>query len=177
MAVAQRIYAEALLEAAREKNALEDVRDEFDAFTAAVAASSELEELLRNPQIDPEARRAALDAVLTSAAEPFRNFVLLLTEKGRIGELQEIHAEWTRLLAAAERVLELELTTAVELSEGDAAEIVGRIERAAGRRVEASRHVDPELIGGLVLQAGSLRVDGSVRGRLQTLRTELLAAG
>lgn len=177
MAVAQRIYAEALLQASRERDALEQVRDEFDGFTAAVAASPELDELLRNPQIDPEARRAALDAVLGAASEPFRNFVLLLAEKGRIGELQEIHAEWTRLLAAAERVLELELTTAVELSNAEAAEIVSKIERAAGRRVEAARHVDPELIGGLVLQAGSLRVDGSVRGRLQALRTELLAAG
>jgi F-type H+-transporting ATPase subunit delta len=70
-------------------------------------------------------------------------------------------------------VLELELTTAVELTDEEAAKILGEIERAAGRKVEANRKVDPELIGGLVLQAGSVRLDASVRGRLEQLREQL----
>ena len=85
-----------------------------------------------------------------------------------------MHEEWERLLAEEERVLAVELTTAVELSDDEAREIVERIQEAAGRRVEASRSVDAELIGGLVLQAGSRRVDASVRGRLNQLREELL---
>jgi len=100
-----------------------------------------------------------------------------VAEKGRAAELEEIHDEWERLLAAEERVLELELTTAVKLTDEQAAAIVARIEQAAGRKVEARRAVDPDLIGGLVLQAGSLRLDGSVRGRLDGLRDELLARG
>ena len=72
-------------------------------------------------------------------------------------------------------MLAVELTTAVELSDEAAADLVRRIEQAAGRRVEATRHVDPDLIGGLVLQAGSVRLDGSVRGRLESLRKDLLA--
>jgi F-type H+-transporting ATPase subunit delta len=103
--------------------------------------------------------------VLEGADASFRNFVLLVAEKGRIDELPEIHEEWERLLAAEERILSVELTTAVELTDEEAAEIVQRIEEAAGRRVEATRKVEPDLIGGLVLRAGSMRVDGSVRGR------------
>jgi F-type H+-transporting ATPase subunit delta len=68
----------------------------------------------------------------------------------------------------------VELTTAVELSDEEAGEIVAQIERAAGRKVEAARRVDPDLIGGLVLQIGSRRVDASVRGRLERLRRDLL---
>jgi F-type H+-transporting ATPase subunit delta len=177
VAVAHRIYAEALLQAAKEKDRLERVRDEFGAFAAAFRESDELADLLRNPQVDPEAKRAALEAVLAGADEIFLNFVRLVAEKNRIGELDEIHAEWERLLAAEERVLAVELTTAIELSDEEAAELVRKIEAAAGRRVEATRHIDPDLIGGLVLQAGSLRVDGSVRGRLDGLREELLARG
>jgi F-type H+-transporting ATPase subunit delta len=176
MAVAHRIYAEALLEAAKEKHGLDAVRGDFAALAAAVEESDELAEFLRNPQVDPGARRAGLEAVLEGADETFRNFVLLLAEKGRVAELVEIHEEWERLLLAEERVLAVELTTAVELSDDEAAEIVGQIEAAAGRRVDATRRVDSDLIGGLVLQAGSLRLDGSVRGRLDTLRQELLAA-
>jgi F-type H+-transporting ATPase subunit delta len=176
MAIAHRIYAEALLEAAKEKGRVDRVRDEFDAFAAALEESEELAELLRNPQIEPETKRAALETALGEADEIFVNFLRLVAEKNRIGEVEEIHEEWQRLLAAEERVLAVELTTAVELSDEEAAEIVRKIESAAGRRVEATRHVDPELIGGLVLQAGSVRVDGTVRGRLDDLREELLAA-
>lgn len=175
MAVAHRIYAEALLAAAKEKRRLELVRDQFAALAAALAESNELADLLRNPQLEPAAKRDALEAALGDADELVRNFVRLVAEKDRIGELDEIYREWERLLAAEERVLEVELTTAVELSDVEAAEIVRKIEQAAGRRVEATRRVDPDLIGGLVLQAGSLRVDGSVRGRLEGLRQELLA--
>ena len=51
--------------------------------------------------------------------------------------------------------------------------MIGQIEKASGRKVDATQRVDPELIGGLVLQAGSMRLDASVRGRLDRLRTEL----
>ena len=70
--------------------------------------------------------------------------------------------------------MQVELTTAHELSDEDAAAIVKRIEESSGRRVEATRRVDPSLVGGVILQAGSLRVDASVRGRLERLRRELI---
>lgn len=170
-----RIYAEALLRAAKEKESLDGVRDQFAAFAHALDGSPELTDLLRNPQFEAGAKRDVLEAVLGDADESFRSFVGLVAEKNRAGELAEIFHEWERLLAAEERVLTVELTTAVELSDEEAAEIVSRIEAAAGKRVEATREVDPDLIGGLVLQAGSMRVDGSVRGRLEGLRHELLA--
>ena len=72
-------------------------------------------------------------------------------------------------------MLELELTTAVELSDEEAGRVVDQIEQASGRRVEATRSVDPDLIGGIVIQAGSQRLDASVRGRLEQLRQELTA--
>lgn len=177
MGVAHRIYAEALLEAAKESKSLDTVRDEFSTFVGAIEASPDLAALLRNPQIEPASKRDALGDVLTGSTEIFRNFVMLVAEKGRSGELEEIYTEWERLLAAEERVIAVELTTAVELSDTEAAAIVKQIEDATGRKVEATRSVDPDLIGGLVVQAGSLRLDGSVRGRLNGLREELLAAG
>ena len=174
MAVVHRIYAQALLDAAHEQDSLPVVRDEFAQFAAALRESDELAALLRNPQVDSRAKGDVLDAVLAGADEAFRNFVHLLVDKNRIGQVLEIYGEWERLLAAEERILEVELTTAVELSDKEAAEIVAQIEAAAGRKVEASRNVDPDLIGGLILQAGSRRVDASVRGRLNDLREELL---
>src|ERR671924_877265 len=173
MAVAHRIYARALFDAAKEEGRLERVREEFGDFVTAIAEVPELRELLRNPQVDPRARAAALDDVLGDADELLRNFLRLLSEKGRSAQIEEIHAEFERLAAAEERRLEVELTTARELSDKEEKEIIEQIEGASGRKVEATRRVDPDLIGGLVLQVGSLRLDSSVRGRLNGLRKEL----
>ena len=175
MAVAHRVYAEALLAAAGEKGRLAEVREELADFVAAVQSSAELRGLLRNPQIEPHVKRDALEGALGDADELVRNFLLLVAEKGRITEIQEIQAELERLIAREARVLELELTTAVELSDEEAARVVRQIEDASGRRVEASRRVDPSIIGGIVVQAGSQRLDASVRGRLNQLRQELTA--
>lgn len=173
MAVAHRIYAKALFEAAKEKGRLPQVRQEFADFAEAVASSPDLRNLLRNPQIDVRAKQAGLDALFGDEDVTFRNFLRLTAAKGRLGQIDEIHREFERLVANEERVLEVELTTAYELSDAEANEIIDQIARASGRRVEANRSVDPSLIGGIVLQAGSFRADASVRGRLNTLRHEL----
>ncbi len=174
MAVAHRVYAEALLEAARDKDSIAPVRDDFDAFAAALGESEELRGFLRNPQIETETKLGALDDLLSGANQLFLNFVHLLAEKGRIAEVEDVHEEFGRLLAREERLLELELTTAVELSDEEAAKVVEQFEEASGRRVVATRTVDPDIIGGLVVQAGSVRADASVRGRLDQLREELI---
>jgi F-type H+-transporting ATPase subunit delta len=175
MAVAHRVYAEALLEAAGEKGRLAEVREDLAAFADAVESADELRSFLRNPQIEPHVKREVLAELLADADELVRNFLLLLAEKGRIAEIDEVHSEFERLIAQEARILELELTTAVELSDEEAAQLVRRIEDAAGRRVEATRRVDPGIIGGIVVQAGSRRLDASVRGRLNRLRQELTA--
>ena len=174
MAVAHRVYAEALLAAAKEADSLARVREDLGDFVSAVEESAELRNFLRNPQIEPGVKRRALESLLEGGDEHFLNFVRLLAEKNRIGEVAHVHREFERLIAAEERVLELELTTAIELSDEEAQGIVEEIEKSAGRKVEATRKVDPDVIGGLVLQAGSLQVDGSVQGRLNDLREELL---
>jgi F-type H+-transporting ATPase subunit delta len=175
VAVAHRVYAEALLEAARDEKRLDPVRGQFDEFAAAVAGSDDLRRFLRNPQLEPQAKLTTLEDLLEGSDEIFLNFIRLLVEKDRIAEVEDVHEEWTRLLARQERILELELQTAVELDDEEAAKVVEQIENASGRKVVASRTVDPDLIGGLVVQAGSVRLDASVRGRLDQLREELLA--
>lgn len=168
------MYAEALFQAAKERGRLAEVREQFADLAAAADDVPELRAVLRNPQLDPKTKAAVLEQILGEADELLRNFVLLTVEKGRSGELEEMQRELERLAAREERRLRVELTTAYELSEDDARGILQQIERASGRKVDATRRVDPSLIGGLVLQAGSLRVDASVRGRLDRLRRELV---
>lgn len=174
MAVAQRMYARALLEAADERGRLDDVAEQLSDFVTSIREVPELRELLRNPQVDPRAKASVLEAILGEADEQVRNFLRLLAERGRAAEIEDVHREFERLLAERQGQIEVELTTAQELSEEHAARIVGEIESAVGRKVEAKRTVDPSLLGGIVLQAGSMRADASVRGRLDRMRRELV---
>ena len=176
MAVVARTYARALFEAARERGRIDEVREELASFLEAVEEVPELRAVILNPELDPPEKAAALEAVLAEADELLRNFVRVVSEKGRAPMLDEIGREYELLVAAEEKILSVELTTAYELSDDEAAAIVKQIEDASGRRVEAERTVDPNLIGGLVLKAGSLEVDSSVRGRLDRLRRELAHA-
>jgi len=176
VAVAHRVYAQALLEAVRDAGRIAEAREEFGDFVAALEGSEELRTFLRNPQVESRTKAEALSDLLGGADDAVRNLLFLLVEKGRIGEVENVHGEFERLLAAEERVLELDLITAVELSDEEAERIVGQIEQASGRRVSATRSVDPDLIGGIIVQAGSRRIDASVRGRLNQLREELTAA-
>jgi F-type H+-transporting ATPase subunit delta len=134
----------------------------------------ELHALLTNPQLDPRVTVGALEDLLGEADVLVRNFLLLVAEKGRMAELDETRREFEVLVARQQGRLEVELTTAYELSDEEARDIVGQIERSSGRTVEVTRKVDPELIGGIILQAGSMRADSSVRGRLARLRHELV---
>jgi F-type H+-transporting ATPase subunit delta len=133
----------------------------------------ELAALLVNPESDSRLKSEVLEGVLAGGDELVRNFARLLVEKGRAGEIREIADEFETLVDAGRNVLDVELTTAYELSDAEFDGIVGRIATASGRDVHATRVVDPDLIGGLVLQAGSMRLDASVRGRLERLRQQL----
>ena len=143
-------------------------------FAKAIEATPELRQVLRNPQLEPQAKAGILADLVGDDDVLVRNFLQLVAEKGRAGEIEEIAQEFDRLVAREERRLTVELITARELSDAEAGEILGQIEQAAGRKVEATRSVDPGLIGGFVLQAGSYRADASIRGRLERLRHELV---
>jgi F-type H+-transporting ATPase subunit delta len=173
MAVAERLYAKALFEAAEDSGRVVAVQRDLGEFADAVEASPELSAFLANPQVDPAAKVGVLGELSEGSDELVNNFLRLIAAKGRAGQIPGIRDEFQALVDRAQGRVAVELTTAFELSDDEAASIVAQIEQSSGRKVEATRKVDPELVGGMILQAGSLRVDASVRGRLERLRHEL----
>ena len=168
-----RTYARALFDAAKERGRLREAHEEFTDFVESAREVPELRALLENPEIDQRSKQAALGELLAGGEELVRNFLLVLVEKGRATQIEEILRELDALVAAEERRLEVVLTTAYELDDDEAKEILAQIEQQTGRQIEATRRVDPALIGGFVLQAGSMRADASVRGRFERLRQEI----
>jgi F-type H+-transporting ATPase subunit delta len=149
------------------------VREDLDDIAAALGEVPELADVLSNPETEASVKADVLAQIVGGADELVSNFLRLLVEKGRASEVRSIAAELDSLVDAQEGILDVELTTAHQLSEDEFGSILGRIEKASGRKIQATRSVDPDLIGGIVLQAGSMRLDASVRGRLERLRQEL----
>ena len=141
MAVAQRMYARALYGAAQDAGRVDAVASELAAIAGAMGEVPELRAFLRNPQIEPAGKAAVLGEVAAGADELVRNFVRLVAEKGRAGELPEISVELDALVAQAQNRLAVELTTAHELSEDDARSIVAGDREGIGahRRGDAQR--------------------------------------
>ena len=173
MAAAQRIYARALFQAAQGQDRVNAVDRDFGAFAEALDGSPELAAFLGNPQVETAAKIDVVGQLAEGGDDFVRNTLRLLAEKGRGGEIAQVYVEFRRFVDRAQGRVTVELTTAHELTDNEARNIVAQIEQSSGRTVEATRTVDPSLIGGMILQAGSLRVDASVRGRLERLRREL----
>ena len=163
-----RIYAPgAFRRRARTQGALAAVRDELDDFVETLKTCPSSTPCCATRSSTRAPRRRLLEDLLGRRDELVRNFLLLVVEKGRARRDRRTSrasssASWRR----EQGILDVELTTAFELDRRRGSSIVGQIQQASGRKVEATRSVDPDLIGGLVLQAGSMRVDASVRGRL-----------
>jgi len=177
MSVADRVYARALYDAALERGNVAEVQEQLAAVAEAMAEVPQLRSVIGNPQIDAGSKAAVLEAAAGKPDELVSNFLKLVAEKGRAGSIESIRVELDRIIAQAAGQLNVTLTTAYELSDAEARDIVARIEKASGRKVEATRKVDPDLIGGIVLEAGSLRADATVRGRLDRLALDLNARG
>jgi F-type H+-transporting ATPase subunit delta len=152
------------------------VQSDLHELRSAFPDAPDLGALLENPEVDSRVKADVLERVAAGADPLVVNFLKLLAEKGRAAEIDDVVEELDALVAAEQRVLDVELTTAHDLSDEEFGRILGRIEAASGRKVQAERKVDPDLIGGIVLQAGSMRLDASVRGRLERLRHDLTHA-
>lgn len=171
-----RVYAQALFDAAREAGVVEPVRRELGDFVAALAASTSLRSVLADPQIDVSAKSRVLAEVMRGGQGLLANTLQLMLERGRFGAVPELGRAYDALAIVEEGVVEVEVTSAAELSPETENKIAARVQEATGRRVELTRRVDPSIVGGLVLRIGDVIVDGSVKARIRQLRRRLATA-
>jgi F-type H+-transporting ATPase subunit delta len=171
-------YAEALFEAARERDELEGVLEELQEFTTALEESEELRLFFYGGQIPEREKRQAIDALTEGMTLSTRNFLKVLTDNGREEILDEVLLRYEGLVKEHLGRVEVEVTTAVELTEDEVDRIRERLGRSLeGREVILQTSVDPNILGGAVFRFGGSMIDGSVRGRLASLREEMLERG
>ena len=168
-------YAGALFEAARERGELEEVLSDLEEFVAALHESEELRLFYYGRQIPERQKRRAIDGLTEGMKTQATNFLKVLVDNGREKILEEVLGRYEHLVKEHLGRIEVGVTTAVELSEEQLDRLKGRLERVLeGREVVLETNVDPELVGGAVFRFGGRMMDGSIRGRLESLREEML---
>jgi F-type H+-transporting ATPase subunit delta len=171
-------YADALFEAARERDELEEVLEDLQEFTTALEESEELRLFFYGSQIPEREKRRAIDALTDGMTLSTRNFLKVLSDNGREDMLEEALLRYEDLVKEHLSRVEVEVTTAVELTDEELDRIKERLGRSlAGREVVLQSNVDPNILGGAVFRYGGRMIDSSVRGRLAGLREEMLERG
>ena len=165
-----RPYARAAFAIARDEGKFAPWSDAL-AFSARVAADPRVSALLSNPQLN----RGDAVALLTpdATSETYGRFLTLLAEGRRLQQLPEISGLFEALRAEEEKVVKAHVTSAAELSADEIEKLAVSLRKRFGREVEITTAVDASLIGGAVIDAGDVVIDGSLKGKLSRLQTAL----
>jgi F-type H+-transporting ATPase subunit delta len=170
------VYARSLFEVAKEQGNLDRVRDELGEVAEALESHRELSVFFFSPYFSTEEKKAGLDSMISGADEVVVNFLELLVENRRMPVIFRVRRAFDSMWEDENRLLPLQITSAVAL-EGDVVDrIVEEIGRQTGRRVDLTTEVDPDVLGGIVLRVGNSILDASIRSRLEQLRKQVARA-
>jgi ATP synthase F1 delta subunit len=171
-----RVYAEALFEVAKEKGKLDRIREQLGQLVDAVEGERDLQVFFFSPYFSSSEKREGLGRAISGAEPELINFCELLIDKHRMPVIFRMRTMFDELWAEENRLLEVTLTSAVELDPEVVERVGGEIERQTGRKIELTSAVDEGILGGLVLRVGNMVLDASLRNKLETLRKQVAHA-
>ncbi len=169
-----RVYAHALYEAAVEAGRVEQVDRDLQQLMATLAESPETLRTMLNPRLPDDARKRIAASLMADADPLARNGVMVLVGNGRLAFIHDLQVAFREMAAVEERILDVEVTSAVPLADAQVDDLRERISQATGLTARLSATVDPTIIGGLVLRARGVLLDASIRRELTDLRRALL---
>jgi len=171
-----RVYARALFEVATEQGKLDLVREQLGQFADALNENGDLRVFFFSPYFSTEEKKDGLHRALLDADPAIVNFLETLLERHRMPVIFRIRDEFQRLWDAENKLLPVEVTSAVDLDAATGKSIGERIGEQTGQRVELTSRVDPSILGGIVLRVGNSILDASIKHRLDQLRKHVAQA-
>ncbi len=170
------VYARALFEAARDADTLDATGADLTAFVEGMRQSKELTAVMYNPKIDSATKKKIVAELTAGADRIFVNGLNVLIDKLHSDLVFGLNDQFQKLVKREHKIMEVEITSAVELEEETKAKIRERIEQTTHQKVEFMETVEEDIIGGLVLRFGDVIVDGSLKARLDQLHARLTQA-
>jgi ATP synthase F1 delta subunit len=170
------VYANALFEVASENGVIDDVRDQLGEFADELDKNRDLQVFLFSPYFSSQEKKDGIRKIVVDADERFLNFLELLAERHRMPAIFRIRRAYDALWREENKLLPVTVTSAIELDEGLVQGLGEKIEEQTGKKVELTSRVDPDVLGGLVLQVGNMVLDASIRNRLEQLRKQVATA-
>jgi F-type H+-transporting ATPase subunit delta len=167
------VYARSLFEVAQEHEKLDVVREQIGQVADALDGSRELQTFFFSPYFSTEEKKDGLDKALDGEDDVVRNFLAVLIENHRMPALFRVRRELDAMWREVNKLLPVQVTSAVELDEAVTRQIGEEIGRQTGRKVELTTNVDPDVLGGIVLRVGNSILDASIRTRLDRLRKQV----
>jgi F-type H+-transporting ATPase subunit delta len=170
------VYARSLFEVAKEHGRLDEAREQLGQFAGALDDNRDLAVFFFSPYFSTEEKKDGLKRMIDGGEPLFMNFLEALIERHRMPAIFRIRTRYDELWDEENQLLPVEVTSAVELDEDTVRSIGARIGEQTGRKVELSSHVDPDVLGGIVLRVGNFVLDASIRNRLNQLRKQVAQA-
>jgi F-type H+-transporting ATPase subunit delta len=170
------VYARSLFEVAQEQDKLDLIREQLGAFADSLNDTRELQVFFFSPYFSTQEKVDGLDRAVTDADPAFANFLKLLIENHRMPVIFRVRRGYDELWEEENKLLPVTITSAVELDKGTVKQIGDRIAEQTSRKVDLSSHVDPDILGGIVVRVGNSVLDASVRNRLEQLRKQVARA-
>ena len=170
------VYARSLFEVAQEQNKLDAVRDQIGAFADALDETRELQVFFFSPYFSTPEKQDGLGRAVTDADDTVVNFLKLLIENHRMPVIFRVRREFDRLWQEENKLLPVQVTSAVALDEATVKHIGDRIAEQTGQKIDITSTVDSDILGGLVVRVGNSILDASIRNRLEQLRKQVARA-
>jgi F-type H+-transporting ATPase subunit delta len=170
-------YANALADVVLEQGAAEPARKQLGDFGAAYAESAELRNFLASPAVTREAKHGVIEKLVArlGASRIIRNFLFVVVDNQRAHLLPEIVDSFELVLRQRQGVAEAEVASAATLNDTQKTTLLKTLERLTGKKIEAKYSLESGLLSGAVVRIGDTIYDGSLRSRLNRLRTQLSA--
>jgi F-type H+-transporting ATPase subunit delta len=170
------VYARSLFEVAQEKGNLDDVREQLGEFADALDSNQSMQVFFFSPYFSTQEKEEGLDKVVSDADPIFGNFLKLLIEKHRMPAVFRVRRTFDELWRQENKLLPVEITSAVELDESTVKQIGDRIGEQTDQKIDLSARVEPDILGGIVVRVGNSIIDASIRARLEQLRKQVARA-
>ncbi len=174
---AEKVYSEAFFQLCLEEchDKLKDIFEELTALNGIINENPELAKLMGVPTVSTEEKIALTKEIVSSGnvSEYTGNLLCLLTEKGRFGCFNGIVKHFREMYNEHFRIAEIIVTTSEPLTDAMRAKITAKMAEITGKTVSITEKLDPAIIGGIVIDHGSTRYDGSVKARLNALKNDL----